>query len=108
MSRRQRQGFHDAAMDSISSAFAAPNGNTTTALSISGTAAAATGLVENATYRLWSDVACFVLFAASGDATTSMMPLTAELPEWITLQDLTRVSAITAGASGTLYLTRMG
>lgn len=108
MGRRERQGFHDAAMESISGAFASPAGAATTTVSVSGTAAAAAGLIENATYRLWSDVACFVRFADSGDATTSDMPLTAELPEWITLQDVTRISAITASGSGTLYITRMG
>ena len=108
MGRRTNTGSPDAAMQSIASAFACPNGDTTTALSISGTAAAATGLVENATYRLWASVACFVRFAASGDADTGDMPMTAELAEWVTLQDLTRISAITSGATGTLYITRMG
>lgn len=108
MSRRQRQGNLDSAMESVASAFAAPNGSATTTVSISGTAAAATGLRENATYRLWSDAACFLLFADTGDATTSDMPLTAELAEWITLQDVSRISAITASGSGTLYITLMG
>ena len=108
MSRRQRQGNLDSAMESVASAFACGIGDTTTAVSVSGSAAEATGLVENATYRLWCDVQCHVRFAATGDADTGDMPLTAELPEWITLQDVTRVSAITSGASGTLYLTRMG
>lgn len=108
MGRMTNKGFLDAAMESVAGAFASPDGDTTTTVSISGTAAAATGLVENATYRLWTDTACFVQFSDSGDATTGDMPLTAELPEWFTLQDVSRISAITSGASGTLYITRMG
>lgn len=108
MTRATDRGSQYRANDSIASAFAAPSGAATTALSISGTAAAATGLTEGATYRLWSSVACFVRFAASGDALVTDMPLTAELPEWITLNDVTRLSAITASASGTLYITKMG
>ena len=108
MTRSIDRGSAYRANDSIASAFAVPSGAATTALSISGTAAEATGLTQDATYRLWPSVACFVRFAASGDATTSDMPLTAELAEWLTLNDLTRLSAITAGGTGTLYITKMG
>lgn len=108
MTRKQNTADIDRAMQSVAGAFAAADGDTTTALAISGTAAEATGLVANATYRLWSDAACFVRFSDTEDADTGDMPLTAELAEWITLQDLTRISAITSGATGTLYITRMG
>lgn len=109
MGRRDRVGNLDAAMDSTRGAFASPPAGSTDILSISGTAAAQTGLVQDAMYRLRSTVDCFLRFADTGDATTTTdMPLQADKEEWLTLQDCSRISAITSGSSGSLYITRMG
>ena len=94
----------------IDSAFTAPDGSVTTTISISGTAAAATGLEQDVVYRLRSDVNCTVLFADAGDAVAADdMDLTAELPEWFEMPvGVSRISAITTGATGTLKITKLG
>ncbi len=104
---RETQGQANTA---VASAFTAPVGAATSTVATSGTAAEITGLTSGSMYRLWSDTNCFVRFTLGGTdaATLTDMPLTAELPEWVTLTDLDRISVITDGATGTLYATEMG
>lgn len=107
MTRSQDLGSAYRANDSIASAFAAPV--STTRLAISTSAAAQGSLTQDATYRFQCDTDCFVLFADSGDATvTTGMPLTAGVPDWYTLNDISRISAITASGTGFLYITQCG
>lgn len=109
LARRKNQGNLDAAMESLANAFQLPEGDETTTVSVSGTAAEATGLTPYATYRVWCDVVCYILADASADATaTTAYPLSASVGELVTLPDVTRLSVITGGGSGTLSLTRMG
>ncbi len=98
------------AAQAIEGAFSSPSNSTTTKLSISTSAAAAGGLIDGAVYRLWADLNCFVLFTDGGstDAAVDDMPLTSELPEWVVLRDVDRISAITVAGTGSLYITRMG
>lgn len=96
------------AYEAITGAFAVAAGDTTTSVSVTGTAAEATGLQPNAVYRLIATQDCHVRFAESGDADTGDMRLVADFPEYFLLQDLTRISAIRASADGTLLITKMG
>lgn len=100
---------HLTACQSVEKAFTAPENDTTTTVSLSTSSAAATGLTDGSVYRLWSDVNCFVVFTDGGStaADTDDMPLTAELPELYRLVGTTRIAAIVASGTGTLYITKL-
>ena len=95
--------------DTLMGVFGYPKTGSTTAVSYD-SAAAGTGLIPDKWYRVVATTACHILFANSGNATTSHMYLAAGIPEVFYLDEgVTRVSAIKAsgGTAGILYLTQI-
>lgn len=100
------------AYEALAGAFGAPGDGDTSTIALSGTAAAATGLVPGDTYLVTATAACHVLFdtiGAAGDATTSDAYLVGNVPYFFRMSsDADRCSAIESAGGGTLYLTRLG
>jgi hypothetical protein len=83
---------------------------TTTKVSLSDTSAKTSGLNAAAgrgyrTFRLWSDVDCFIKIGSAPTAVVTDVPLTAKVAEYVDLQANEDVAGILASSTGNLYVT---
>ena len=84
-----------------------PTGTTQT-ISASGSSAAISNAVGVNVVRIFSDVAGFIAIGSAPTATTSDMPITANVAEYFKVTDGTdKVAIITAGGTGTCYVSEM-
>ena len=80
----------------------------TISISVSGTSAQSAAISTTTGYvRLFSTTLCHIRFGSNPTATTSNMPLAANVPEYFQITPGQKIAAIQNSASGTLYITEV-
>lgn len=80
----------------------------TQSVAVSGTSAQSTAISGNAGYvRLFATTMCHIRVGSNPTATTSNMPLAANVPEYFVAPSGTKIAVIQNSASGTLYITEV-
>lgn len=80
----------------------------TQSVAVSGTSAQSTAITANAGYvRLFSTTLCHIRMGSNPTATTSNMPLGANVPEYFVCPSGSKIAVIQNSASGTLYITEV-
>jgi hypothetical protein len=80
----------------------------TQSVAVSGTSAQSTAVSAATGYvRLFATTLCHIRIGSNPTATTSNMPLGANVPEYFVVPSGMKVAAIQNSASGTLYITEV-
>jgi hypothetical protein len=80
----------------------------TQTVAVSGTSAQSTAISANAGYvRLFSTTMCHIRVGSNPTATTSHMPIGANVPEYFAVTSGQKIAVIQNSASGSLYISEV-
>lgn len=80
----------------------------TQSVAVSGTSAQSAAISSSSGYvRLFSTTMCHIRIGSNPTATTSHMPLGANIPEYFVVVSGAKIAAIQNSASGTLYISEV-